>query len=35
MQPKPMAWGTFAQFTDPDGNEFGLTSQPIAAEPEV
>jgi lactoylglutathione lyase len=26
MPPTPLAWGTFAQFQDPDGNEFGLTS---------
>lgn len=26
-QPKTMAWGTFAKFADPDGNEFLLTSQ--------
>jgi len=30
MNPTPMAWGTFAKFRDPDGNEFGLTSQPLA-----
>lgn len=30
MQPKPMAWGTFAMFADLDGNEFGLTSQRLA-----
>jgi predicted enzyme related to lactoylglutathione lyase len=29
-QPTPMAWGTFAAFADPDGNEFGLTTQAIA-----
>ena len=23
-EPQPMAWGTFAIFRDPDGNEFGL-----------
>jgi len=26
-QPKKMAWGTFAKFVDPDGNEFVLTGQ--------
>lgn len=30
MQPKPMAWGTFAMFADLDGNEFRLTSQRLA-----
>jgi predicted enzyme related to lactoylglutathione lyase len=30
MPPTPMAWGTFAKLADPDGNEFGLTSQPLA-----
>ena len=30
MSPTPMAWGTFAMFADPDGNEFGLTSQVLA-----
>jgi predicted enzyme related to lactoylglutathione lyase len=30
MQPKAMAWGTFAVFADLDGNEFGLTSQSLA-----
>jgi lactoylglutathione lyase len=30
MPPKAMPWGMFAMFVDPDGNEFGLTSQPIA-----
>ena len=29
MPPTHMAWGTFAKFADLDGNEFGLTSQPI------
>ena len=27
MPPTQMAWGMFAQFLDPDGNELGLTSQ--------
>lgn len=27
MAPKVMPWGTFATFADPDGNEFGLSSQ--------
>jgi uncharacterized protein YjbI with pentapeptide repeats len=34
--PKPPAalpWGKFATFADPDGNEFGLTSQEIAPHP--
>jgi predicted enzyme related to lactoylglutathione lyase len=30
MPPTPLGWGTFAKFADPDGNEFGLTSQAIA-----
>ena len=30
MPATPLPWGTFAKFTDPDGNEFGLTSQEIA-----
>jgi lactoylglutathione lyase len=30
MRPTTMAWGTFAKFTDPDGNEFGMTSQGLA-----
>jgi lactoylglutathione lyase len=30
MRPTLMAWGTFAKFLDLDGNEFGLTSQPLA-----
>ncbi len=30
MPATPMPWGTFAKFADPDGNEFGLTSQPLA-----
>jgi lactoylglutathione lyase len=30
MRPTPMAWGTYASFTDPDGNELGLTTQAIA-----
>jgi predicted enzyme related to lactoylglutathione lyase len=25
-QPREMAWGTYAKFADPDGNEFLLTS---------
>ena len=32
MPPTPLPWGTFAKFTDPDGNEFGLTSQHIVHE---
>lgn len=27
QQPKQMKWGTFAQFLDPDDNEFVLTGQ--------
>jgi predicted enzyme related to lactoylglutathione lyase len=27
MPPTPLPWGMFAKFADPDGNEFGLTSQ--------
>jgi len=30
MQPTPLPWGNFAKFADPDGNEFGLTSQALA-----
>jgi predicted enzyme related to lactoylglutathione lyase len=30
MRPKELPWGTFAMFADPDGNEFGLTSQELA-----
>jgi predicted enzyme related to lactoylglutathione lyase len=30
MPPTPLPWGTFAKFADDDGNEFGLTSQPLA-----
>jgi predicted enzyme related to lactoylglutathione lyase len=30
MPPTPLPWGTFAKFADPDGNEFGLTSQELA-----
>lgn len=30
MPPTPLPWGSFAKFLDLDGNEFGLTSQPIA-----
>ena len=30
QQPVKMAWGTFAQFADPDGNSFGVTSQELA-----
>ena len=30
MPATPLPWGTFAKFADPDGNEFGLTSQEIA-----
>jgi lactoylglutathione lyase len=30
MKPRPMPWGTFAAFSDPDGNEFGVTSQELA-----
>jgi len=30
MPPTPMPWGTFAKILDPDANEFGLTSQPLA-----
>jgi hypothetical protein len=26
MEPEYRAWGTFTMFADPDGNEFGLTS---------
>jgi predicted enzyme related to lactoylglutathione lyase len=29
MPPKVLPWGIFAMFTDPDGNEFGLTSQAL------
>ncbi len=29
MPPTALPWGTFAKFADPDGNEFGLTSQHI------
>jgi predicted enzyme related to lactoylglutathione lyase len=28
MPPASLPWGMFAKFSDPDGNEFGLTSQP-------
>jgi predicted enzyme related to lactoylglutathione lyase len=27
-KPEKMAWGTFASFLDPDGNELGLTDGP-------
>ncbi|MGH7231475.1 MAG: VOC family protein [Nitrospiraceae bacterium] len=27
QEPKRMAWGTFAMFADPDGNEFVLASR--------
>ena len=30
MPPTPMPWGAFAQFRDPDGNDFGVTSQELA-----
>lgn len=30
MPPTPMSWGVFAKFADPDGNEFGMTSQLLA-----
>jgi predicted enzyme related to lactoylglutathione lyase len=30
MKPTPLGWGTFAKFVDPDGNEFGMTTQAIA-----
>lgn len=30
MKPSKMEFGTFAAFEDPDGNQFGITSQPIA-----
>ena len=31
MPPTPLPWGKFAKFADPDGNEFGLTSQELAS----
>lgn len=31
MNPTQMGWGMFAMFVDPDGNEFGLTSQDLAS----
>jgi len=30
MKPAEMEFGTFAAFEDPDGNQFGMTSQPLA-----
>jgi lactoylglutathione lyase len=30
MNPTQLGWGMFATFLDPDGNEFGLTSQELA-----
>ena len=30
IEPSDMPWGKFAAFSEPDGNEFGLTSQEIA-----
>jgi predicted enzyme related to lactoylglutathione lyase len=30
MNPTQLRWGMFATFLDPDGNEFGLTSQELA-----
>lgn len=30
MRPTPLPWGMFAKFSDPDGNEFGLSSQELA-----
>jgi predicted enzyme related to lactoylglutathione lyase len=30
MLPTPLPWGMFAKFADPDGNEFGLTTQTLA-----
>jgi len=30
MAPTQLPWGKFAKFADPDGNEFGLTSQELA-----
>jgi predicted enzyme related to lactoylglutathione lyase len=30
MQPTQLPWGLFAKFTDPDWNEFGITTQPLA-----
>jgi lactoylglutathione lyase len=32
MPPTGLRWGMFAKFADPDGNEFGLTSQHIVHE---
>jgi hypothetical protein len=29
IEPEYQAWGTFAMFADPDGNEFGLTLNPL------
>ena len=28
-KPTRMPWGNFAHFTDPDGNEFGLSDAPL------
>jgi predicted enzyme related to lactoylglutathione lyase len=33
MEPSDMAWGKFAAIEDPDGNQIGLTEQPIATDP--
>ena len=30
VKPTQLGWGMFATFVDPDGNEFGLTSQALA-----
>jgi lactoylglutathione lyase len=30
MEPTRLPWGLFAKFVDPDGNEFGITSQEMA-----
>jgi predicted enzyme related to lactoylglutathione lyase len=30
MPPKAMPWGIFAMIADLDGNDLGLTSQPLA-----
>jgi hypothetical protein len=29
MEPEHRAWGTFAMFADPDGDELGLTLTPL------
>ena len=33
QDPTKMAWGNFASFVDPDGNEFGLSDAPDRAAP--